>query len=83
MLRLPQFDLATPGSVEEAVKLLDAAGPAAMVVAGGTDLLPNMKHELFTPGLLVSLQNVPGLRGVRQTEDGALLIGAMTTLEAV
>ncbi len=81
MLRLPQFNLATPGTVAEAVELLKA--PNAMVVAGGTDLLPNMKHELFTPELLVSLQQVAGLKGIRTESDGALVIGAMTTLEEV
>lgn len=81
MLRLPQFKLATPNTVAEAVKLLES--PNAMVVAGGTDLLPNMKHELFTPDLLVSLQHVAGLQGIRRESDGALVIGAMTSLEEV
>lgn len=48
-------------------------------MAGGTDLMPNMKHELVTPELVVGLWRIPSLRGVRLTED-ALHIGATTTL---
>ena len=81
MLRLPKFELARPRTVGEAIALLSEAGPAAMIVAGGTDLLPNMKHELFTPDLLVSLQEIAELEGIRREEEGGLRIGAMTTIE--
>jgi 4-hydroxybenzoyl-CoA reductase subunit beta len=81
MLRLPKFELATPRTVGEAVTLLSEAGPAAMVIAGGTDLLPNMKHELFTPELLVSLAEIAELKGIRASPDGGLEIGSMTTIE--
>jgi len=81
MLRAPKFELALPTSVDEAIALLAEAGPSARVIAGGTDLMPNLKHELFTPALVVSLARIPALRGIRRAEDGALLIGAMTSLE--
>jgi 4-hydroxybenzoyl-CoA reductase subunit beta len=81
MLRLPKFDLATPASVREAVEIL-ASNPGAMIVAGGTDLVPNMKHELFTPPLVVSLARVAELRGVRAA-NGWITIGAMTSLDDV
>jgi len=83
MLRLPKFEIAAPTSVNEAVVLLAEAGPSAMIVAGGTDLLPNMKHELFTPDLVVSLANIASLRGIRRIEGGWLAIGAMTSLAEV
>jgi 4-hydroxybenzoyl-CoA reductase subunit beta len=79
MLRLPRFELRQPESLPEAVRLL-AETPGAMLLAGGTDLLPNMKHELFTPEVVVSLGRVGELRGVRREADGTLVIGAMTTL---
>jgi 4-hydroxybenzoyl-CoA reductase subunit beta len=82
MLRLPRFELATPASVREAVELL-AATPGALVVAGGTDLVPNMKHELFTPPLVVSLARIEALRGVRALPGGWLALGAMTSLAEV
>ena len=43
MLRLPWFDHRAPRTVAEAAKILAGEGPAAMLIAGGTDLLPNMK----------------------------------------
>jgi 4-hydroxybenzoyl-CoA reductase subunit beta len=79
MLRLPRFELRQPRSLDEAVQAL-AQSPGAMLLAGGTDLLPNMKHELFTPPVVVSLGRVEELRGVRREADGTLAIGAMTTL---
>jgi len=83
MLRLPKFELALPTTVAEATALLAEAQGEAQVVAGGTDLVPNMKHELFTPRLVVSLAKVEALRGICVTDDGGLAIGAMTTLEEV
>ncbi len=83
MLRLPKFELRTPTTLEQAIEWLEEAGPSALIVAGGTDLVPNMKHELFTPELVVSLAGIAELRGIRRDHDGALSIGAMTSLEEV
>ena len=82
MLRLPKFELCTPTTLAEAVALL-AESPDAMIVAGGTDLVPNMKHELFTPSRVVSLAQVRELRGICRNADGSLAIGAMTSLAEV
>lgn len=60
MLRLPKFQVALPESVADAVALLSAHEGEAMIVAGGTDLLPNLKHRLFEPKLLVSLERGQG-----------------------
>ena len=62
MIRLPWFDYRTPTSVSEAAKILAAEGPQAMLIAGGTDLVPNMKRRHQTPKTLVSLRRVPELR---------------------
>ena len=83
MLRLPSFRVATPATLEEAAALLAEHGERAMVVAGGTDLVPNMKHELFTPELVVSLARIPGLAGIEVAADDTLVLGAMTTLDAL
>jgi 4-hydroxybenzoyl-CoA reductase subunit beta len=83
MLRLPKFELARPRTLSEAIELLEEAGPSAMVLAGGTDLVPNMKHELATPELVVSLAGIPELAGLRREKDGSISIGAMTTIAAV
>jgi 4-hydroxybenzoyl-CoA reductase subunit beta len=83
MLRLPTFELRQPTSLADAMAILNDCGSRAMVLAGGTDLLPNLKHELFAPEVVVSLGRIPGLRGVRRGSDGSLIIGAMTTIADV
>lgn len=81
MLRMQDFELATPSTIDEAVELLGRDG--AMAVAGGTDLLPNLKHELFDPKLVVALGGIDELRGIDAAGDGSLSIGATTTLRDV
>lgn len=82
MLRLHEYRYHRPGSLGEALALLAEAGPAAMLIAGGTDLMPNMKHRLFTPAHLVALKGVPELRGIDVGET-EIRIGAAETLTAV
>src|SRR3954468_12184887 len=62
MLRLPWFEHRAPRSVAEAAKILAGEGPRAMLLAGGTDLLPNMKRRHQAPAVLVSLRNIPELK---------------------
>jgi len=45
MMRLPRFHYLAPASLAEAARALADAGPSAMVLAGGTDLFPNMKRR--------------------------------------
>jgi len=82
MLRLPKFEVESPETVDEVVALIAEQDGETMIIAGGTDVLPNMKHELFTPKRLVSLSKVSELVGIRE-EAGALVIGAMTPLAEV
>jgi 4-hydroxybenzoyl-CoA reductase subunit beta len=82
MLRLPPFEYLTPRTVGDAVKYLADRGPEAMLVAGGTDLFPNMKRRQFEPTALVGLRGIRELAGVRRAHDG-LTLGAATTLTRV
>ncbi len=79
MLRLPPYRLLEPSSAEEAVKLLTDEPGEAMLIAGGTDLVPNMKHGLFEPKTVISLAKVEGLEGVSDSDAG-LRLGPITTL---
>ena len=80
MLRLPQFDVVSPETVPEVVEALGKT-PGARLIAGGTDILPNLKHWLDQPPVLVSLARVTALRGVRRDDArGVLRIGAGVTL---
>ena len=80
-MRLPKFSHHRPETVEQAVEAL-SAHPGAKVLAGGTDLLVNMKHRVETPPALVSLSAVAGLKGI-WTENGETVIGAATTLKTI
>jgi len=82
MLRLPPFRYHRPATVDEALALLAAHAGDVLPVAGGTDLVPNMKHRLFEPGHLVALKGIAELKGIRE-EDGRLRIGAAETLTSV
>ena len=83
MLRLPEFNLLEPQSLYGALTELSEHGDDAMVIAGGTDLLPNMKHGLFEPKVLISLAKIEELKGIQLDAQGNLTIGAMTPLAEV
>jgi 4-hydroxybenzoyl-CoA reductase subunit beta len=82
MMRLPEFRFVAPRTVEEAVDVLASHAPGdAMVVAGGTDLLPNMKRRQQTPKTLIGLRRVGWLRQI--VEGPGLTLGAGLTLTDV
>ncbi len=83
MLRLPPFTYLAPSSLEEAVEALREHGAKAMIVAGGTDLYPNMKRRQFEPDVLVGLANIPELRRIEGTPETGLTVGAGSTLREV
>ena len=80
MMRLPPFEYRAPVSVADAVKLMGDHGPDAMLVAGGTDLYPNMKRRQFEPKVLVGLRGIRELVGIRGSAATGLFIGSGTTL---
>jgi 4-hydroxybenzoyl-CoA reductase subunit beta len=83
MIRLPAFTYVSPRTIEQAVRAVADAGPDAMLVAGGTDLYPNMKRRQFEPKTLVGLRAIGELCGVRGSAREGVRIGACTTLTAV
>ncbi len=79
---LPEFTLQRPTSLAEAVSAL--AGPTpARLIAGGTDLLPNLRRGLEQPALLVDLSAVLDMAGIDSAADGALVLGAGLTLARI
>ncbi len=81
MIRLPRFSYRAPRSASEAAAILAGEGPDAALLAGGTDLLPNMKRRQQTPRTVVALRGISALRGVRN--GSGLTIGACSTLTEV
>lgn len=72
------FDYLAPETVEEAVAALAENSPDARALAGGTDLLVDLKHESVSTGLLVDISRIPECKGIGETGDG-LRIGTLAT----
>ena len=79
---MAQFDYVAPSSVDEAVKALMSA-PSARVLAGGTDLIVQMRAGRQEPGAVVDLKRIPGAMGIRREADGGFTIGAATSGAAI
>src|SRR5438270_10898797 len=82
MLRLPVFSYHRPKTMAEALQLLHELQPDVMLVAGGTDLLPNMKRKLFTPKHVIGIGHLDELSYVRPN-SGGFHIGAATPLDVL
>ncbi|MGD8389548.1 MAG: xanthine dehydrogenase family protein subunit M [Desulfobacteraceae bacterium] len=72
---LPRFEFHEPQTVDEACQMLGDMGANARPLAGGTDLLVNMKKKLIAPENLISLDRIDSIKGVDKLEGG-LSIGA-------
>jgi 4-hydroxybenzoyl-CoA reductase subunit beta len=83
VLPLPIFDYHRPRTLDEALGLLASLGPSARIVAGGTDVLPNMKQGLFEPEHVVSIGRIEELRGISLEGSGTLLVGAGMKLDEI
>ena len=79
MMRLPLFEFRAPRTLEEATRILDGEGGMAMPLAGGTDLLPNMKRRQQVPKTLMSLRYIEDLQRIQLGDSGSRL-GACITL---
>ena len=77
----PNFSYIRVNSVKDAVNQLSHSG--ARPVAGGTDLLGCLRDNIFGADKVVSIGRVAELRGIRETADGGLRIGALTTITEV
>jgi 4-hydroxybenzoyl-CoA reductase subunit beta len=82
-MSLSQARVLRPKTTEEAVGILAEHGAAAMVLAGGTDVVPNLQMKLFSPRALVDIKPIRSLRGIALQDSGTLRIGALTTLTEI
>ena len=73
------FEYRRATSVAEALTLLQEGGPEAKLLAGGHSLIPMMKQRLAEPGLLIDIGGLDELRGIQETDDGEIAIGAAMT----
>jgi 4-hydroxybenzoyl-CoA reductase subunit beta len=82
VLTLPAFEWVRPASLDEALRWLAEDPAQQLVVAGGTDAVPNLKHRLHTPRRIVHLSGLREMQGIVSDADG-LTIGALVTLSAL
>jgi carbon-monoxide dehydrogenase medium subunit len=78
---VPEFDYLQPTSLTEVLALLASHGEQARLIAGGTDLLVQMKLERVAPNSVISLAGIGELDGI--AADGGLDIGAMTSIRSL
>jgi CO/xanthine dehydrogenase FAD-binding subunit len=74
---MPSLNYVAPKTVEDAVKALSTASGLAKILAGGTDLLVQLRSGRSKPSLLVDPKGIPGMIGIRQ-DNGGFVIGAAT-----
>jgi carbon-monoxide dehydrogenase medium subunit len=72
------MDYFAPKSVSEALSLLARYGEQAKMIAGGTDIMVDIKYK-EEPGCLVNIKRIPGIAGIREN-GGSLLIGSLVTI---
>jgi carbon-monoxide dehydrogenase medium subunit len=72
-MKLPAFDYASPGTIEEAVALLASRSGNAKIISGGQSLVPMLAFRLAAPELLVDLKRLQGLGRIVIAEDGVRL----------
>jgi CO/xanthine dehydrogenase FAD-binding subunit len=81
--RLPRFDYFVPKTLDEALKFLNEYKSSARLLAGGTDLVPQLKkRELKTPEYVIDLKGISGLDGISYDAEG-LQIGPLATISSI
>jgi carbon-monoxide dehydrogenase medium subunit len=78
-----RFEYARPETVAEAVALLDEYGPDARVLAGGTDLVIELRNHWVEPKLVVDIKRIPELAPAIFERDGVLVITASTVMDDI
>ncbi len=83
-MHLPDHEFIKPSSLEEGLAVLNAQAGSSKLLAGGTDVVFNMRGQLFAPDVLLSLRDLPELQACHELADGRLYLGAgarLTDLE--
>src|SRR5882762_11924355 len=65
-----------PRTLDQAIRAYAAAGSAARILAGGTDLLVQMRSGAVKPGLIVDIKKIAEMTGIEETADGGFRVGA-------
>jgi 4-hydroxybenzoyl-CoA reductase subunit beta len=82
-MRLPEFELVQPRSLQEACSVLGEYDKRATLLAGGTALMVALRYKLSKPAIVIDLKGLTALDYVGRNGSGGLSIGSMVTLEAL
>lgn len=80
---MSDFEYHSPGTLEEACGLLKKYDGKAQVLAGGTDLIPDMYYREVAPEHVVSIKRIPGLNHITYDESKGLTLGALVTFNKI
>lgn len=73
---MTEIQYLAPGTLDEAVSAYASAGGAARILAGGTDLLVQMRSGIVRPGQIIDIKKIASLTSVEETADGGFVVGA-------
>jgi 4-hydroxybenzoyl-CoA reductase subunit beta len=82
-MKLPEFDLVQPQSLQEARSILGKHDSKAVILAGGTGLMVALRYRLSKPRVVIDLKGLTTLDYVGRNGNGGLAIGSMVTLETL
>lgn len=77
-MKAPPFGYVKARALGQVFDLLDQHGDEAKLLAGGQSLIPSLNLRLSRPTLLIDINAIADLQGIRET-DGAIIVGALTT----
>jgi aerobic carbon-monoxide dehydrogenase medium subunit len=78
-----RFDYLEPESIEEAIALLQKHKGTSKVLAGGTDLMVQIRNRALRPEVVVDITRIPGMDSIVFDESGALSLGSLVTIRAL
>lgn len=82
-IQVPPVGFVAAETLEQAAQLVANPENRAVLIAGGTDLVPKLKRHQASPVTLVSLAHIEAMHGISVTSDGTCVIGALTTLTEI
>ena len=77
------FKYVQPKNLSDAAGISEKEGDAAVLFAGGTDVLELIKNDIISPSKVINLKSIPGLDKIEYADGEGLIIGALTTLNEI
>lgn len=78
---VPEFELVRPHSLDEALQVLAVNSPEVLPIAGGTNMMVDLRGERHKPKILVNIENLPELKGIRREDGHICAAGGVTIAE--